>query len=212
MIDSTDFLVQLCALAEGQWGQVALAQIADQVPAPVIEHWHRVGIVEPVIDGVVRVRAGARHPFPRLYAAWLRLDPEPAWLRTPPTLAVVSHRSAARLYRVLDHTTSVPEFTAAAPALQPTDAVVHRAPLREQDRRVIAGLPVTSPARTLVDLSTGAGLDLAELGRIAQALIAQSWTTADQLAGDLTDVFTHLGAPRDGDKWLHAALDASTAA
>jgi hypothetical protein len=210
MIDSPEFLVQLCALAEGQWGQVGLAQIADQVPAPVIEHWQRVGIIEPVIDGVVRVRAGARHPFPRLYAAWLRLDPEPAWLRTLPTIPVVSRRSAARLYRVLDHTASAPEFTAAALPLQSTD--VHRAPLREQDRRVIAGLPVTSPARTLVDLSTDTGLDLAELGRIAQALIAQNWTTADQLAGDLTDVFTHLGAPRDGDKWLHAALDASTAA
>ncbi len=65
--------------------------------------------------------------------------------------AVLSHRSAAELLR-LGPSTAFFEVTAPGDR-RPQDILVHRAEIPTRHRGVIEGIPVTSPARTLIDLA-----------------------------------------------------------
>jgi hypothetical protein len=208
--DPLDALARVCALAEGQWGYVALAQLPAELPDAFLTEWESAGIVESVMGGVVRVRAGGRHPHPRLYAAWLLLDTAPAWERSL-TAAVVSHRSAAQLCGVGTIMPTAFEFTGGAGPGVPDEVVIHPAAVREDECIVVEGLPVTGPGRTIADLADGQGLDLSDLGRVARSLIGQDWITADQLGAELTAQFAGRGVRRDGPKWLAAALEAAMA-
>jgi hypothetical protein len=199
---------RLCALADGQWGQVGLSQLSGTVPDKVLKQWATAGIVEPVADGVIRVCAGGRHPHPAIYAAWLRAGSKPAWERSTTTL-VVSHRTAVQLYGAGELAGEQLEFTGRAP--EAAGVVVHSAVLSETDCVVIEGLPVTSPARTLADLAVDEGFDVSDLGRVARSMLAAGWTTAEELGPNLTAAFTRRGLPRDGVEWLATALDAAQA-
>jgi very-short-patch-repair endonuclease len=65
--------------------------------------------------------------------------------------AVLSHRSAAELLR-LGPTTAFFEVTAPGDR-RPPDILVHRAEVPPEHRGTVEGIPVTSPARTLIDLA-----------------------------------------------------------
>ncbi|MFD3402854.1 hypothetical protein ACFWUU_19360 [Kribbella sp. NPDC058693] len=201
-----DAFARLCALAEGQHGLVAIAQLHDQVTDQVLAQWQDAEIVEPVIDGVIRVRAGASHAHQTLYATWLLSDATPGWER-PLTTLVVSHRSAAELYGAGSVSADGIEFSGRARKDLPSGVTVHPRSVREDECTVIEGLPVTGPARTLADLADGQGLDLSDLGRLARSLISQGWTTSDRLGTELTEQFADQAY--DGPAWLEAALDAA---
>ena len=65
--------------------------------------------------------------------------------------AVLSHRSAAELLR-LGPTTAF--FEVSAPGdRRPRDILVHRAEVPPEHRCIVEGIPVTTPARTLIDLA-----------------------------------------------------------
>ncbi len=66
--------------------------------------------------------------------------------------AVLSHRSAAVCWRCTDGPDLVPHVTA-PDRLRPAGVVAHRGRLAPADMTVRNGIPVTSPARTLVDLA-----------------------------------------------------------
>jgi hypothetical protein len=173
-------LARLGDYADGQYGHVTAEQ-ATAVGADLAD-LAAAGFAEPVIDGVWRLRAGGHHMHPRLYATWLRLDPAvSAPLRTLPDSGVVSHGAALRLYQAGDEAGSQPEFTAPTPLIGP--ARIHIAHLQPQDWRALAGLPVTSPARTLVDVA--GRLDTDELARILDTLIAAGHATATSLPTDV---------------------------
>ncbi len=186
-------LARLGDYADGQYGHVTAEQatavgvdLADLVAA---------GFAEPVIDGVWRLRAGGHHTHPRLYAAWLRLDPAvSAPLRTLPDSGVVSHGAALRLYQAGDEAGSQPEFTAPTPLTGP--ARIHVAHLQPQDWQALAGLPVTSPARTLVDVA--GRLDTDELARILDTLIVAGHTTAASLHTEVHHQLDRLPTARPG--------------
>jgi very-short-patch-repair endonuclease len=65
--------------------------------------------------------------------------------------AVLSHRSAAELLR-LGPKTAFFEVTAPGDR-RPRDILVHRAEVPPEHRGIVEGIPVTSPARTLIDLA-----------------------------------------------------------
>jgi very-short-patch-repair endonuclease len=69
--------------------------------------------------------------------------------------AVVSHRSAARLYG-LDLPLGDPEVTTEPRfATRAEDVIVHRvSTLEDQDRRLLRGIPITTGARTVIDLAS----------------------------------------------------------
>ena len=209
--DMLDAFAQVCELAEGQRGQVALVQLRGQVPEQLLAQWQDAAIIEPVADGVIRVRAGGNHPHPRLYAAWLASDVTPAWKRSPTALAV-SHQSAAQLYGAGSVNPSGFEFTGRSRQTPAAEVTVHPGSLQEDECGVVEGLPVTGPARTLADLAAeGQGFDLSDLGRLARSFIAQGWTTADLLGTELTAQFAGREPEHDGPSWLAAALDAAAA-
>lgn len=199
---------RVCALAEGQHGLVAIAQLRGEVSEQVLAQWQNAEIVEPVINGVIRVRAGASHPHPTLYATWLLADATPAWERSLTTL-VVSHQSAAQLYGAGTASPTGIEFSGRARLALPAGVTVHPRSAREDECGVVEGLPITGPARTLADLADRQGLDLSDLGRLARSFISQGWSTADSLGTELTGQFAGQDPAYDGPAWLESALDAA---
>lgn len=68
--------------------------------------------------------------------------------------AVLSHRSAASLWRIREGEGPRPDVTTSSGSARRHPGIhVHRSSLAADDRVVHAGIPVTSPARTLVDLA-----------------------------------------------------------
>jgi len=67
--------------------------------------------------------------------------------------AVLSHRSAAELLGIGPRAAFVELTTAGGRGWRPGEILVHRANVPAEHRGVIEGIPVTSPARTLVDLA-----------------------------------------------------------
>jgi hypothetical protein len=174
-------LARVGDFAEGQFGQVTAEQAAS-VGVDLAE-LVRAGFAEPVIDGVWRLRAGGRHEFPRVYAAWLRLEPATAgWERLVPASGVVSHGTALRVYRVGDEAGAGPEFTTSSPVT--SSARVHTSSLGGGDWRSVAGLPITTPGRTLIDVA--GRLDTNELGRIIDGFVTGRWVTGPELRADVT--------------------------
>ncbi|GAA2797650.1 hypothetical protein [Kribbella solani] len=200
---------RICALAEGQHGLVGISQLRGEVTEQILTQWQDAEIVEPVIDGVIRVRAGARHPHQTVYATWLLAEATPAWERSL-TALVISHRSAAELYGAGTAAPEGIELSGRARNSLPAGVTVHPRSVREDECVVVEGLPVTGPARTLADLADRQGLDLSDLGRLARSFISQGWTTIEQLGAELTEQFAgRAGQDQDGSAWLSAALDAA---
>ncbi len=138
-------LARLRDLAESQWGLVTLQQVAATgVAWRSLTRLVEAGLVERVAHGVYRVRGGADPDHLGLRAAWLQLDPvHPAWQRLDdPQVAVVSHASAARLYRVGDLRADVHEFTLPyRRQTRRTDVRIHRGTIPQEARLLVDGLP-----------------------------------------------------------------------
>ncbi|OFB44256.1 hypothetical protein Manayef4_09050 [Frankia sp. CgMI4] len=178
-------------MAEGQWGCVTERQ-AERAGVSVVElgRFKEAGVVEPVIEGVMRIRAGGRHLFPRLYSQWLMLDPErPGWLRDAPGCGVVSHATALRVYGIGDRPGLGVEFTLPAGPARPRSShpgiVLHSGEVAADEWTTRSDLFVTTPARTLRDLTYSGRFDLAELGRVAHAFLRTHLANETELARGL---------------------------
>jgi hypothetical protein len=127
-------------LASGQHGVVTRAQLLKVgSTADVVEHRLRLGRLIVVYRGVYAVGHLPPSPHAKAMAAVLACGPT----------AVLSHRSAGALYGLIRHN-GPPDVTAATKhAIR--GVRVHRS--RHIDRTVHYGIPVTTPARTLVDLA-----------------------------------------------------------
>lgn len=67
--------------------------------------------------------------------------------------AVLSHRSAGQLWRLIPRAPALPEITRPRTSRRREGIVCHRAPVPDEETDVVDGLPVTSPFRTLFDLA-----------------------------------------------------------
>jgi very-short-patch-repair endonuclease len=132
--------VELAALAAQQHGIVATRQL--QLSPAAITQRVRSGRLHRLHQGVYAVGHNGLHREAQWMAAVLALG------RT----AVLSHRSAASLWRIRDGEGPRPDVTSPGRHRHPAVAT-HRAGLVAADRRVRFGIPVTSPSRTLVDLA-----------------------------------------------------------
>jgi hypothetical protein len=199
-------LARLAAVADGQFGYLTHAQSSAVAPTGDLRQLSTVGLAEELSPSVMRLRAGGRHPVPRLYAAWLDLDPAtPAWERVAPQCGVVSHAAAARLWGVSAGPGSAAEFTVphrpAGP--EPSGVSLHVGALAEHQWVERHGLPVTTPAQTLADLAATGRLDGAELGRVAWAMMSAGHVSEDALAAGLGPNHPHPSA--NLRQWLDAA-------
>lgn len=210
-----DMVAQLFGIADGQFGYVTLAQARrTAVDKAAIGDVIDAGLAENVCPGVIRMRAGGRHPFPRIYTAWLLLEPDQfAWERPRPAAGVVSGGSALRLYKVGDLPSEHIEFCAPEPSALASipHVVVRQADLHEGDWTDRYGLPVTSPGRTLEDIASAPSTDLADLSRIASAFL-RSGVDEGELAAGIDRYLRRHGLDGDGRSWLNGLLSAADGA
>ncbi len=145
---------RLGSVTAEQWGMLTRrqAELAGVSPATV-QRLVSNGVLERVAHGVYQMAGAPEADDRALIAAWLQLAPEiPAWQRTPDQ-GVVSHRSAAALYRLGHLPADRHEFTVAGRRqTRRPDVRLHRLALPDGHWTRFRGLPVTRPARLAADL------------------------------------------------------------
>jgi very-short-patch-repair endonuclease len=141
----------VATLAAGQYGLVTRAQLAATGLDPrTVDRRLAAGRLHRVHARVYAVG----HEAPRREARWL------AAVLACGDGAVLSHRSAASLWAIREGQGPRPEVTVdTRNSRRHLGIVIHRSRLEPQDRSIHAGIPVTSPARTLVDLAHELGRD-----------------------------------------------------
>lgn len=202
---------QLLAVAEEQWGllttrQVEVAGMAWSTVARMV----RGGTLVRVAHGVYRVRGAGEPDHLELRAAWLQLDPgTPAWERGAGD-GVVSHRSAAGLYRLGELPADVHEFTLPRRKQSRRDDVrLHRANVDDGDWIWLHGLPVTQPGRIAADL-LAAREDPGAVGRVIADALRSVYDYPNSVADAIAPHAAVLGMRRgDGLGLLRWLLDLS---
>ncbi len=136
----------LYELAERQLGYFTAGQAVEAgVSARALSGRARRGDIERVHYGLYRLRDFPAHPFEDIAAACLWVGPDSA----------ASHETALVVHGISDampasiHLTVPRRFRGRRPGV-----LIHQAPLREEEREVREGVPVTTLARTLQDVAT----------------------------------------------------------
>ncbi len=133
----------LAELAGGQHGVVSARQIAKiGFPSSTITDAIRDGRLQPIHRGVYAVGHTAISWEGRCLAAVLA---RPG--------SVASHRTAAWIHGLLGYRPGTIHLTAPTRQRAKRDFVVHFARLEPEDHLIVDGIPVTSPARTALDLA-----------------------------------------------------------
>ncbi|MFL5822991.1 MAG: hypothetical protein ACJ764_06060 [Solirubrobacteraceae bacterium] len=136
---------RIAELAGRQRGYVARRQLfALGENRDAIDYRVKAGRLIPQYAGVYAVGHLSKDPLDRAYGAVLACGDK----------AVLSHDSAAAVWGIYDRW-RMPYHVTAPTGHRRKGIVVHRAKLHRRDRTRQLGLPVTSPARTVLDLAPG---------------------------------------------------------
>jgi len=204
--------VALAELASGQWGLLTTPQ-AERVGVGRVQlsRLTQAGLLHRLSHGIYVLRGAEASEHLELRAAWLALDPTRMAgdrLDDGPTGAVASHTSAADLYGFGDLDADHHEFT--APTRKQSrrpDLRLHLGSLRDDEITLIAGLPVTKPARIIVDLLT-AGHDGEHVAGVLAGAVRARAIDINQLAPRLAPFAARLGfAVHDWQGLLHHLLE-----
>ena len=164
---------RVAALAGARWGVVSLDDLrACGAREGAIRRWVRLGRLHRIHRGVYAVGHRAIPRRGEFLAAILACGAR----------AVLSHFSAAELWRLATWPDRYPEvlLTGTAPRAH-AGILVHRTrSLAPVEIRLRDGMPVTSPARTLIDLA--GALDHRRLRRLVREAQALRLVTAAELA------------------------------
>lgn len=201
---------RIADLTQDQWGLVTRRQLEDAGFAPTsIERLTAPGgVLERVSRGVYQL-AGTPVPDQRdLRGAWLQLAPRlRAWERTPEQ-GVVSHRSAATLYRLGHLPADQHEFT--VPARRQTrrpDVRIHVRSLHDGEWASHGGLLVTAPPRTAADLLRSRE-DPAATAQVTADALRHGYASPREFAAALAPGAAAHGFPQgDGISLLQWLLD-----
>lgn len=167
---------RLLALARSQLGLVTRSQLLDLgVSRSAVDHWLRAGVLLRVHEGVYRHGAVPDAPHQGALAAVLACGPGSA----------ASHRLALDLWGVpLQGPVPVEVTVVRESAPRPAGATVHRSRDLHPDHTTYrCGLPVTTPARSLVD--AGQVLRRWEVESALEHLLRLGHVTLDQVAAAL---------------------------
>jgi very-short-patch-repair endonuclease len=136
---------RIARLAARQRGVVTRAQLrAAGLSDPAIRHRHETGRLHRFTAGTYLVGHTAAAALAHETAALLGCGPD----------ALLSHQSAAALWGIEERAPAVHVTVPRSGPSRPPGVQVHRVrALAATERRRRAGLPVTSPARTLLDLA-----------------------------------------------------------
>lgn len=134
----------IAGVAQGQAGRVARWQLLDEgVTRRAIERRLQSGHLHPVHVGVYAVGHPRLDAAARRWAAVLAAGPD----------AVASHRTAGDIWGLRPDNRAMVDVTSARRLRNRDGLRTHRARLAAQDRAEVGGLPLTSVARTLLDLA-----------------------------------------------------------
>jgi very-short-patch-repair endonuclease len=180
------------ALARGRHGLVTSMELAEAGLTPkAVRHRVRIGWLTRLHRGVYLV-GPLESPLSRPMAAVLATGPG----------AAVSHGAAAAVWHIRSQPAGVTDVLVVRRDVRSREGIrVHR--VSDFDKRDLSsrhGVPLTTPARTLLDLATI--LARAELGRAVEQAELRRMTSHDQLSALLTRSRSHRGAAR-----LEAVLD-----
>lgn len=146
---------EIYEVVQDQWGLVTRRQMVRiGVPETTIERLTKPGVVfERVATGVYRLLGAPIPEHLELRVAWLQLAPGVfAWERTP-SQGVVSHRSAAAVYKLGHLPADNHDFTVVERhQTRRSDVRLHQRQLHNTECTTVQGLPVTKPARIISDL------------------------------------------------------------
>jgi very-short-patch-repair endonuclease len=174
----------IAGLAARQHGVVSRDQLTDAgIRAGAIDHRRRTGRLQLVHKGVYAVGYQSDSPLTRAMAAVLACGPG----------AVLSHRSAAALWEIRAWSAAV---EVSAPSRHShVGVVVHRArTLTRRDTTIHHGIPVTTIARTLIDVADT--LDDAALARAVNEARVIHRIQLNELARRLAETRGRRGAHR----------------
>ena len=146
-------LEKIAGLAGEQWGLITRQQALDAgVPPATLERMTN-ELLEPVARGVYHLAVSPLPDLLDLRAAYLQLAPEiPVWRRKGEH-GIVSHRSAAAVYRLGDLPADIHQFTLPERRrVRRPDVRIYVDRLEEKPWVVLGGLPVTRPSRIAADL------------------------------------------------------------
>ena len=134
----------IAKVASRQEGNVARRQLLELgVSARAIDYRVAVGRLRPRFRGVYAVGHEATGPRGCVFAAVLAMAPA----------AAASHWTAAILREITDRRSGVVHVTCTQARRPQRGLFVHRAVLPAEDVALVGGIPTTSAARTLLDLS-----------------------------------------------------------
>jgi hypothetical protein len=184
---------------ESQWGLITHRQlIALGIRPATLARLLADGTLERVTHGVYRMRGSGELDHVGLHAAWLMLDPAvPAWERLDsPDVALISHASAAELYRVGDVRADVHEFT--LPVRRQTrrpDVRLHRGHVPVDHRIILHGLPVTRAGWMIGDLLAD-HIDPETVARITAEVVDRVLDYPPAIAQRVAPFAPRFGLPR----------------
>jgi predicted transcriptional regulator of viral defense system len=198
----TDSLLEIAALAEGQWGLFTTAQAnAAGITTQALSRHTSRQLLERLAHGVYRIAGAPPAQEDEIRAAWLNLDARHlarTRLHDQPHPAVVSHRSAARLYDLGDLDADRHEFTSPVrKQTRRTDVRIHRGTLERGEWTVVDGLPVTTIVRTIADLAAEY-TDGGHLASVARDALTTWHVDYDELVAALRP-YAHRYGLRIGD-------------
>lgn len=152
-LEALNIIGDLCASQRGMFTS-AQAQAAG-VSRMTISRLTSYGQIEQVARGVYRASAAPSIREEDVYAAWLALDPTtPAWKRRIDGEGFTASLDTAAWLHELGELKPEP-ITFMSPGRKQTrnkHLRLLRRRLRPQDVTIVAGIPVTTPARTILDL------------------------------------------------------------
>ncbi len=176
--------VLLDDIADAQRGYFTRAQAASEgVDDMRLQRAVHNGSIKRLDHGVYRITGAGQDQHQAIRVAWLRLSPdESPRERTRRPHLWVSHRSAARLLDLGVVAADVPEFITDRRIQTKADVVlrVRAGGLERSEWMIFDGFAVTTPARTVADL-TADRMDGGHLGRIASDAIERGMTTQQEL-------------------------------
>jgi predicted transcriptional regulator of viral defense system len=167
----------LFQLASEQRGYFTTAQAREYGYSRSLLAYHaKTGTFERIYTGVYRFRDYPSTPREELAAAWLAVGRD---------VAVVSHESALEQWELSDlipdavHL-SVPRTKRHLPRLPGVTIHTTTRPLDRENVQMLEGIPVTTPARTLLDAAE-ANVEPHQIGFALNQAITRGWIERDSL-------------------------------
>ncbi|HEX3731682.1 MAG TPA: hypothetical protein VHU91_01980 [Mycobacteriales bacterium] len=188
-METNTALERLKRVGADQFGIFTVAQAAAAgVDAATLEELCREFHVRFSVDGAYKLHGYDTH-HDVTYALWLMLDPEtPLERREPPGCGVLSHATAGDWLDTYDDgvlDVTFPLEASLPPNMANNRIHVHRANLKQDEWFIHQGVPVTTPARMVMDLLDTRDEDETAIGRRLVMLALSGMVDFDRLSVQL---------------------------